>query len=125
MREKLDLCPFCQTKLYIDPHFNFKCLDCPNVKHHSLKNIWAFYFDSDRDFNSISLNRISSLNIKLNDYQLHFSFKDNLTFLYKLINYDVEDDYSTEIVVQFPYILNLELTEIAIDNKIKSILTFR
>ena len=118
--DQLHLCPFCHTQLYIDPHYTFKSLACPRKNFHRLKQIWGFYLDSDKDFTTISPHTITSLNIEYNGYQLHFYYKDNTTSLYKL-----KQDVAKTTIINFSYILDFELTEDNIDNKIKNILTFK
>jgi hypothetical protein len=120
--DQLDLCPFCLTKLYINPNFHFKVLACPKKDLHPLKQIWAYYYESDKDFTTISPHKITSLNIVYNNYQFHFFYEINLTRLLHII--DEEKSEKIEII-QFPYMLDFILTEETIDNKIKTILTLK
>jgi hypothetical protein len=113
MFDNLNLCLFCPTKLEITQYSSFQCLSCPKEANHQTTNnekyLWCYYFDDNIT--------ISVINIVYLNYQLHWSFKNKTTIL-------TDNSNNRVILVELPYLMDFELTEENIANKIKTLLTF-
>jgi hypothetical protein len=86
-----------------------RVMNCPNEYSHDNKLIWAFLEDD------VDPDRITALNIRVNGYQLFFSFRSDTT---ELLN------AKHDMIAHFDHILDFTLDEDTINRKIKTILTF-
>jgi hypothetical protein len=101
--DRLDKCPFCLQKLVIQNTGVGWALMCPNEDKHHHKTLWCWLEEEEP-------RNITCVNIKVDNCQFHWSFANNSTSLMG--------------IADFSHLLDFELTEENIVNKIKTIKTF-
>jgi hypothetical protein len=111
---RLTHCPFCQSSLLKSDKSSYPYLDCPKEKQHPNKAMWVWYLNINHP------NQPTDFNIRLYNYQLGWSL-ERLTS--KLITYAADYSIPTKLI-EFPHLLDFELIENNINNKINTILSF-
>ena len=115
MIENVSQCPFCSTTLTYGYYFNsLYNIECWNERNHSdiQKRCWgrAEYVKPKY--------RHLSFNIRINEYQLHWSFINPST---TLICYSTGQN---KTIITLPYLIDFEITEANFNRKIQTLLTF-
>ena len=107
--DKLDKCPFCGIKLVRTRG----CLQCSEQIIHKDRSLWVFFDDENNP------DTMTALNIRYDIYQFHFSFRRNETVLLDLQKHSLENE-----LIKLPFLMDFELDEDTIKEKIKTLLVF-
>jgi len=104
--DRINNCPFCLNPI---PWISDFCREC---RCDGDKNwMWIFYDDvSNKD-------TPTAINIRVENFQLHWSIKRNYTWL-------IDVSKSMKEIVNIPYLLDFPLDVETIKNKIQTLLTF-
>lgn len=107
--DQLQECPFCISNLVRRPILTDSTdylFECPLFADHMPNELWAYYDET----------KLMAVNIQYDDYQLHLNFRDNNSQVWG------NGSKSKMTKITCSGIINFQLTEANIKNKIQTLL---